>query len=88
MWWDIIPIHCQPDEPESVEFDAEVLRVLRRILSIPHDACRESALHGISEWSIYYPTVADIVDDFLFRTPNLRPELVSYAQRAKVGDVL
>lgn len=88
MWWDILPIHGCPKKPARAEFDAEVLVLLRRLLSIPHDACRESALHGISEWSIYYPQVAGIVEDFLECTPNLRPELISYAQRAKVGNVL
>jgi hypothetical protein len=87
MWWDILPIHGKPEEPQRAEFDAEVLRVLPQILSIEHDACRESALHGISEWQLYYPSVADIVDDFLSRTPNLRPELISYARRAKIGMV-
>jgi hypothetical protein len=88
MWWDILPIHGKPEEPERTEFDAEVLRVLSRILSISHDACRESALHGVSEWHLYYPSTERIVDEWLARTPGLRPELVSYAQRAKVGNVL
>lgn len=88
MWWDILPIHGHPEESARAEFDAEVLVVLRRLLAIPHDACRESALHGIGEWCHYYPQVSRIVEDFLASTPNLRPELVSYAQRAKVGDVL
>jgi hypothetical protein len=88
MWWDILPIHGCPEEPARAEFDSEVLVVLRRLLAIQHDACRESALHGISEWSIYYPQVHEIVDEFLSMTPHLRPELVSYAQRAKVGSVL
>lgn len=87
MWWDILPIHGKPEEPERTEFDAEVLRVLPRLLSIPHDACRESALHGVSEWQLYYPFAEAIVDDWLARTPGLRPELFSYAQRAKVGIV-
>jgi hypothetical protein len=88
MWWDILPINGKPEDPERTEFDAEVLRILPQLLSIPHDACRESALHGISEWQFYYPRIADTVDDFLLYTPNLRPELVSYAQRAKLGNVL
>lgn len=88
MWWDILPIHGKPEERERAEFDAEVLRVLPRLLSIPHDACRESALHGVSEWRPYYPSVERVVDEFLARTPGLRPELVSYAQHAKVGNVL
>jgi hypothetical protein len=88
MWWDILPIHGEPEASERAEFDAEVLRILPRLLSIPHDACRESALHGVSEWQFYYPSLEGVVDEFLARTPNLRPELVSYAQRAKVGNVL
>jgi hypothetical protein len=88
MWWDILPIHGRPEEPGRTEFDAEVLRVLPRILAIPHDACRESALHGVSEWVRYYPSAEAIVDDWLSRTPGLRPELVSYANRAKIGMVL
>ncbi len=87
MWWDILPIHGKPEELERAEFDAGVLCVLARLLSIPHDACRESALHGISEWQRYYPRVEAAADDFLARTPGLRPELVSYAHRAKVGKV-
>lgn len=88
MWWDILPIHGCPEQSVRAEFDAEVLAVLRQLLRIPHDACRESALHGISEWSIYYPQVCGIVDEFLSITPGLRPELVSYARRARIGNVL
>ncbi len=88
MWWDILAIHGYPDLPERAEFDSEVLVVLKQLLLIRHDACRESALHGVSEWAIYYPNVANMVDDFLARTPDLRPELVAYAQSAKVGGVL
>lgn len=88
MWWDILPIHGRPEEPARTDFDAEVLVVLRRLLAIPHDACRESTLHGISEWSNYYPQVSGIVEDFLACTPNLRAELASYAERAKAGNVL
>jgi hypothetical protein len=88
MWWDVLPIHAHPDAAERREFDAEVLVVLERLLAIPHDACRESALHGIGHWSVYYPHVARVVDEFLVQAPNLRPELVAYAQDAKVGGVL
>jgi hypothetical protein len=88
IWWDLLPIDGRPMQPERRDFDAEVLLILRRLLSIPHDACRESALHGIGHWSMYYPEVAEIVEEFLASTPNLRPELASYANHAKVGDVL
>ena len=85
MWWDILPIHGCPDIPERAEFDAEVLVVLQRLLAIPHDACRESALHGLGHWTIDYSKVPFIIDDFLSHTPNLRPELVAYARSAKTG---
>ncbi len=88
MWWDILPIHGKPEEPERAAFDVEVLRILPRLLAIPHDACRESALHGISEWQFYYPNIRVVVDEWLARTHGLRPELVAYAERAKVGNVL
>lgn len=87
MWWDVLPIHGKPEDPKRSEFDAEVLRVLTKLLSIPHDACRESALHGISEWQWYYPAAQGIADAWLLRTADLRPELVSYAQNAKIGNV-
>ena len=87
MWWDILPVFGQPTGTGPAEFDAEVLRVLARLLAIPHDACRESALHGVGEWYLYYPCVEGIVDRWLSQTPNLRPEIVSYAQRAKIGMV-
>jgi hypothetical protein len=87
MWWDIIPIHSEPAKLDRIEFGAEVLEVLPTLLSIPHDACRESALHGLSEWQRYYPKAEALIEDWLARTPGLRPELASYAQRAKVGMV-
>jgi hypothetical protein len=85
MWWDILPIHGHPEEPTRAEFDSEVLVVLKRLLAIPQDACRESALHGLGHWSIYYPSVANIIDEFLARAPNLRPELIVYGKSAKTG---
>jgi hypothetical protein len=84
MWWDILPIHGRPEQPERAEFDAEVLVVLRRLLAVPHDACRESALHGLGHWAIdYRPQVVEITSEFLRRTPNLRPELAVYAERVR-----
>ena len=88
MWWDLIPIHGRPDLPERAAVDAEVLRLLPRLLAIPHDACRESALHGIGHWQIYYPELTSVVDDFLERAPRLRPELVAYARAAREGAIL
>ena len=53
----------------------------------PHDACRESALHGLGHWQIYYHEATQLIDDFLRITPNLRVELVRYAESARRGHV-
>jgi len=88
MWWDILPFRFCPELSGRPEFNSQVVAVQRQILTIPHDACRESALHGLGHWAMHYPGVANIIDEFLARTPDLRPELVAYAQRAKTGAVL
>lgn len=88
MWWDIIPIHGKPEVPARAEFDAELLHLFARLLTIPHDACRESTLHGIGHLAFDYAQAATIVDAFLERTPDLRPELIKYAKAAKEGMVL
>ncbi len=79
-WWDNLPIYGEPDVAACREFDQEVLKVLRRLLTIEHDACRESALYGCDEWAYIYPSeILEIVEEFLARTPGLCPELVKYA---------
>jgi hypothetical protein len=84
MWWDVLPIHDRADQPERAEFDAEVLAVLRRQLAVPHDAVRESALHGLNHWrSGYRSQVREIVDQFLHHTPGIRRELGIYAVRVR-----
>jgi hypothetical protein len=88
MWWDMLNIYGCPDDPDRAEFDSEVLVVMQRLLAIPHDACRESALHGLGHRRMYYPQVTQFIDEFLRRTPDLRPELLDYAERARVGRVL
>jgi hypothetical protein len=87
MWWDVIPLHGKWAEAPGVNFGHEVIATMRQILDIPHDACRESALHGLGHWQQYYPSVSAIIDKFLCTTRNLRPELVSYARMAREGAI-
>ena len=87
MWWDIAPLRPAPGESQRVKFDREALGVMERILAIRHDACRESALHGLGHWSVY-PEAQRIIDDFLAREKGLRPEVVAYAVAARKGMVL
>jgi hypothetical protein len=67
--------------------DEEIRRVLRRLLEIPHDACRESALHGVLHWAESDPVWARETVDELAGTARLRPELVAYAELATRGIV-
>jgi hypothetical protein len=92
MWWDLLRFPLLelngPAEAERDLFHSEILVILRRLLAIPHDACRESALHGLGHWALHYPQAAEIVDEFLSNTPGLRRELIAYTERAKIGNVL
>jgi hypothetical protein len=111
MWWDIQrwkwgrdttqtdakdPGYKLDDEdPDRTLFDHEIVVTMSRILSIPHDVCRESALHGIGHLDdliLANPQLcrraAQIVDDGLAGTSGLRPELIEYAKQAKAFNVL
>lgn len=89
MWWDIFPSWGAPGDKQQAAFDRAILSALARILEIPSDACRESALHGLGHWHLHYPAqVASIVEDFLAASPDLRPELMHYAETAGEGCVL
>ncbi len=92
MWWDWLQYpflkHGLPEDPERAVFHSEILITLRRLLAIPQDACRESALHGLGHWVRDYPQAAETVDEFLSNTPGLRPEIIAYAERARIGNVL
>jgi hypothetical protein len=88
MFWDT---NCSLSSLESVrdkeQFEEAVFRVLGRILTIPHRACREGALHGLGHLQIEYPErVAALVDTFL-QHAELDDALRQYALRARGGRV-
>jgi hypothetical protein len=65
------------------------LRVMSEVLDLPSETCQFSALHGLGHWHAEHPVeVEQIVDAFLKRRKDLRPHLIEYASRARVGDVL
>ncbi|HVP00601.1 MAG TPA: hypothetical protein VMT15_21170 [Bryobacteraceae bacterium] len=78
MWWDF---DCWDFIPDDI-----FLSMLRSILAINHAACQESALHGLGHNSS--PEAEAIIDDFLLREPNLRPDLREYALRARKGKIM
>jgi hypothetical protein len=87
-WWDIFPACGRPGNPTYAEVDAELLAVMKRTLALDSLACRESALHGLGHWEMYYPDIVrPIIDEFLSNGRELRPELREYAERARHGYV-
>ncbi len=89
MWWDIIPLSGQPDNPEGSEIDRAILGVLESTLQLDSVACRESALHGLGHWQHDYPQrVAEIIDTFLQSQRGLPEALRAYARNAYRGHVL
>ena len=88
MWFDEVLDRFNPKRLLKAQLETDLIGTLRVILAVPHDACRESALHGIGHWVRHYPQLADMADQLLSGTPGLRPELIAYAEFARVGDVL
>ena len=89
MWWDLLHHHADsPDGRKGSDMDPEVLSTLERILKLEHDACRQSALHGLGHWHQWRPfEVAEIIQRFLENNPQLTPELRDYALEARSGKV-
>jgi hypothetical protein len=89
MWWDLLPLGgpCEAGRPPE-PIHAEALAVLAELLEIPHDACRESALHGLGHLALFHAEAAPIVDAFIERSPDLRRELIAYARQARTGYIL
>jgi hypothetical protein len=77
MLWEVSPLTSWKDV---------VLEVMEDALYVPHDACIESALHGLGRRDSRDRTrVAGIIDRFLAKTKRLRPELRAYAMSARQG---
>jgi hypothetical protein len=89
MWWDILPIGAQPDNPDHTDLDHEILGVMESTLRLDSVPCQESALHGLGHWQRSYPQrVTEIINSFLQRESGLREELRTYAVSASRGCVL
>jgi hypothetical protein len=88
MWWDLLPVSPAPDDGARRPLDVAALDAMRDVLGLDAVACQESALHGLGHWQAAYPdAVGDIVDAFLAAAPDRHPDLVRYAQSARVGCV-
>lgn len=90
MWWDFLAHLADGLEgPICADLDSEMLSTMERILGLKHDACTESALHGLGHWQRYRPAEAGgIIDNFLAANPDVRQELRTYALEVRAGPVL
>ncbi|MFI5101826.1 MAG: hypothetical protein ACHP9V_00495 [Terriglobales bacterium] len=71
------------------EIHQATLTVMSEVLDLPSELCQFSALHGLGHWHAHHPEqVEQIVDAFLTRHKDLRPHLIEYASRARLGSVL
>jgi hypothetical protein len=88
MWWDVFPWYLEPEDPGRREVDERMLTTLEEVLALHSAPCQEAALHGLAH-SAYPPParVREIIDRFLASGAVARPELVTYAKRARQGHV-
>lgn len=57
MWWDRFPGGSDNTTLEELaRVDAELIGVMSHSLQLPHNACRESALHGLGHWRVADPS--------------------------------
>ena len=90
MLWDVAPLPRFRDEQAFDAVNLAAIDVMVSCLAIDHDACRESALHGLGENHFHRPwrsRIHSAIDEFLARTPTVRPELADYALQARSGAV-
>jgi hypothetical protein len=89
MYWDVCPFFAGMADGQLQPLELECLRTMETTLQIDHDACRESALHGLGHWRHdHAERVEQVIGDWLKRCKNrLRPELLQYAEAAACGCV-
>lgn len=83
MFWDIAPLLGTQGE----QMRAAILEVLRRISTLSHVACIESAIHGLGHASSCgYSEATEVLNDII--SSGVCPsDLLAYAHRAKDGDI-
>ncbi|MDD5745634.1 MAG: hypothetical protein PHO30_00075 [Candidatus Omnitrophica bacterium] len=88
MWWDVSAFGSLGRNTNSEESILEAcLETMRKILELPHDACRESALHGLGHlvrMNRKKTLCQHLIAEFL-RNNYLRQELRDYAKAAQNG---
>ena len=86
MLWDVSALAFWKDDQKM--YYSAVISLLGRVLNIPHQACMESALHGLGHIYDDAPEeVEAVIDAWLRADKTQRPELLTYAKAARVGRV-
>ena len=84
MLWDVTALtEVRKSSPEQSE---ALYAVLKNVLSLPNEACIESALHGLAH--VPSKEAKSIIDDWLDELPQVRPALLDYARSARTGMIL
>ncbi len=88
MLWDVTILADWEGRPDRDDGYRAVVDVLAAALESQNDACVESGLHGLGHVAAHTGAVPGVIDAFLARRGDLRPELRDYALRARSGSVL
>jgi hypothetical protein len=91
MLWDVTPINnpFELKKPEAMQRLEAVYDVLEDAMELRNIACLESALHGLGHMAHHFPQFSQpIIDRFIASKPEVRPELLHYAQCARTGRIL
>ena len=86
MLWDVTPLSFWNNNPNRKQYYSAIATVMEKALYLSNPACVESALHGLGHIQNYAEElVGQILDRFLEKQKNLRPELICYANNARIG---
>jgi hypothetical protein len=91
MWWHELA-YCfhqnllsEEQNPDSAFIQEVMFSVLKDILHIPSDDCRQAALHGMNH--LRHPGTEAYVEAFLNSRQDLSPKLMKYARRCMTFNV-
>ncbi|MBK8255774.1 MAG: hypothetical protein IPK82_24290 [Polyangiaceae bacterium] len=89
MLWDVSPLANWHGDKEKKTFHSTLVDLHTAVLKLGHDACTESALHGLGHLHSYLAKpVENAVDNWLRQNGSARTELLHYAKAARNGHVL
>lgn len=87
MFWDINPLGSLEGCPNEARTADVIFGVLREIFETGHLACQEAAIHGLGEFSCFYPERVEREIDLLLKEGISHPDLREYAIRARSGQI-